>query len=198
MKRHDTSLQDIPWPNFESRKPQKGERAGTLPFISPEVLRQISMYNANQGRSKLEDFRHNSVHDLESFLWVLVHICLTRKGAGIDMIRDTGPRQLRDIIRDYFNAKEHILEDMKLRLFQTSDTFESDIIASFHPYFDSLKPLVRKWWARIRLAYRHHGNEYYHIHSHILRILNNALPTISRSDNDPGTVADIRHRKEQH
>ncbi|KAF5376752.1 hypothetical protein D9615_007829 [Tricholomella constricta] len=201
---HDTDLQDIPWPNFEHRVPQKGERTGTLPFISPEVLSQVSMYyDADAGDSEEEEFRHNSVHDLESFLWVLVHICLTRKGPGINMVRDeltsdTGPWQLRDIIRNYFDADEHTLKEKKRGLFQTPKTFETNIIAYFHPYFDSLKPLVRKWWARLCLAYRYHGNEYYHIHSHILRILNDALPTIPRSDNDPDTVAEIRRRKEHH
>ncbi|KAF5376753.1 hypothetical protein D9615_007828 [Tricholomella constricta] len=194
--------EDIPWPDFKERVPQKGERTGTLPFISPEVLMQLSMYDANKRRCKEGEFRHNSVHDLESFLWVLVYICLTRKGPGIGMVRDeltsdTGPKRLRNVIRTYFDADEHILEKMKHRLFETSDTFESDIIASFHPYFDSLKPLVKKWWERICLAYRHHGNEYYHIHSHILRILNNALPAIPRSDNRD-TVAEMQRRKDHH
>ncbi|KAF5376667.1 hypothetical protein D9615_007823 [Tricholomella constricta] len=201
--RHDASLQDIPWPDFKKRVPQKGERTGTLPFISFEVLMQLSMYDANKRRFKRGEFRHNSVHDLESFLWVLVYICLTRKGPGIGMFRDelapnAGLSPLRDVIRDYFDGKEDILKDMKHQLLEVSDTFESDIIASFHPYFDSVKPLVRKWWARLCLAYRHHGNEYYHIHSHILRILDKALPTIPRSDNDPDTVAVIQRRKEHH
>src|ERR1700684_2514021 len=51
---------------------------GTIQFMSAEV-----MLSKNIAQSfRIEPFTHNAIHDLESFFWVLVYICLTRNGPG--------------------------------------------------------------------------------------------------------------------
>ncbi|KAH9839540.1 uncharacterized protein C8Q71DRAFT_749998 [Rhodofomes roseus] len=52
---------------------------GTLPFMSAELLKE-SPYYADEDAP--EPPVHSFKHDLESFLWVLVWVCLTREGPG--------------------------------------------------------------------------------------------------------------------
>ncbi|KAF5376682.1 hypothetical protein D9615_007847 [Tricholomella constricta] len=187
------------WPDFSDCKAREGERSGTLPFMSVEVLQRATlrlddeddededMINADDLTST---FSHNSVHDMESFLWVLIYLCLTRSGPGIGMLREeqnpshenyASRGELAKAILKYFDAKELHFADSKRLLFSNPKrVFETTIIRLFHPYFEPLKPLVRQWWATLKLAYKHHGNEYYHIHAHILRLLEATLSDLQK------------------
>ncbi|KAG6846605.1 hypothetical protein H0H93_012865, partial [Arthromyces matolae] len=60
---------------------------GTLPYMSAEVIAGKYIIRPDKKRN-LPSFAHEAIHDLESFLWVLVRICLTRQGPGIDEYRD--------------------------------------------------------------------------------------------------------------
>src|SRR5258708_19796751 len=49
---------------------------GTPPYTSGEILSDQRYFHGHP------HVFHDAVHDLESFFWVLVHICLTRNGPG--------------------------------------------------------------------------------------------------------------------
>ncbi|KAG5650393.1 hypothetical protein H0H81_012394 [Sphagnurus paluster] len=193
---------DLQWPDFDDREPQKGERTGTLPYMSAEVLSQgtRSIY-CLQGRLPRKPFCHNAVHDVESFLWVLIFLCLTRKGPGMDMVRDEFlPGSISGrvflCVKQYFDDKEQALEVSKADLFNYPNEFEDRILALFHPYFDSLKPLVHHWWRILVIAYRYHADEYYRIHDHIIRLLQDVIKTIQDpSPVDEATAKELQRRK---
>ncbi|KAF5376690.1 hypothetical protein D9615_007849 [Tricholomella constricta] len=194
----------IRWPDFSDRKARKEERSGTLPFISVEVLQGATlrlddeddededMINADDVKLT-STFSHNFVHDMESFLWVLIYLCLTRSGPGIGMLREelnpshekyASRGELAKAILKYFDDEELTLTNSKRSLFSNRKrVFETAIVRLFHPYFEPLKPLVRQWWATLKLAYGHHGNEYYHVHAHTLRLLEDTLSVLqTRTD----------------
>ncbi|KAG5640480.1 hypothetical protein DXG03_008375 [Asterophora parasitica] len=185
--------EDIKWPDFSRREARKGHRSGTLPFMSAEVLAGKSFFT-NLTWSQ-EPFIHTSVHDVESFLWVLVHICLTRRGPGIDMGRDElNPNHdrydkhapLLEILRECFDGDAGTLKTTKEKFYVDFDLFKTKILDHFHPYFAPLKSLVRQWWEILVHAYKFRANEYYHIHDHIIRLLETA---ISRLKEDPTSWA---------
>ncbi|KAF5379095.1 hypothetical protein D9615_005897 [Tricholomella constricta] len=178
-------------PDFSNRVPRNGERTGTLPFMSAEILNKwwIRPYGFHP-----PPFKHDVVHDMDSFLWVLTCLCLTRRGPGMHMLREeldvehagynpTG--ELYQAVHTYFKAKENNLKKVKGDLILLQVSFEERIVPLFHPDFESLKPLVNQWFATLTLAYLHRGYEYYHIHHHVLRLLKDtydALPIPAQPD----------------
>ncbi|KAF5366920.1 hypothetical protein D9615_010677 [Tricholomella constricta] len=174
-------------PDFSTRVPRHGERTGTLPFMSADVLNEGWMWNVD---SDMPPFNHDAVHDMESLLSVLTYLCLTRRGPGMHMLREeldighasydsTGTGKLNQAVHTYFKAKGNNLKEAKAKLILLQVSFEERIVPLFHPDFEPLKPLVIQWFATLILAYLHHGYEYYHIHHHVLRLLEDtydALP----------------------
>ncbi|KAG5650351.1 hypothetical protein H0H81_012543 [Sphagnurus paluster] len=190
--------EDVEWPDFEDGESKKpfGERAlvGTPPFMSAEVL---AGYTFSQDHKKR--FYHNANHDMESFLWVLINICVVRSGPGKGMARPENSEGLLKCVHDFFDGDYLTLEKSKWRLLENPKRLDSDVLEFFHPYFEDLKPLVRQWWAVLVLAYQYRANEFYHIHKHIIRILENSIAALQ----DPpipheATVNELRRRKEQH
>src|SRR5882672_1308755 len=49
---------------------------GTPPYTSGEVLSNERYFDHQ------DVVFHDAVHDVESFLWVLIHMCITRQGPG--------------------------------------------------------------------------------------------------------------------
>ncbi|KAG5643651.1 hypothetical protein DXG03_000531 [Asterophora parasitica] len=203
--------QDIHWTHF-SPDP-RGERIGTFPFMSFDVLE-----NPLACHSKRTPFCtpwcHNAIHDIESFLWVLVYICMTRKGPGRDQRRDElnrdhehyapdgevaqayhrffYPRDSHEEIKVLYKAKRDVL------FFQTSPaTVQEEIFPHLHPYFKELEPMLLQWFQTLHVAYEFHGNEYFHIHAHIIRIIENALTKIPVPlVPEEATVRELRRRRE--
>src|SRR5258708_39138540 len=50
---------------------------GTPPYTSGEILSDWQYFHGHRDK-----VFHDAVHDLESFFWVLVHICITWQGPG--------------------------------------------------------------------------------------------------------------------
>ncbi|KAG6908719.1 hypothetical protein DXG01_003564 [Tephrocybe rancida] len=195
------------WPFYGDRKHQLGlnrERTGTLPYMSEEVISGCASYPSRRWKSKVSYFVHEAIHDIESLLWVLVQMCMTHKGPGIDMKRleldkhsESYSPDLRQAIVSYFDGEESILRASKRSLLSCPSRFESEIIAHFHPYFDPLKELVRQWWSLLILGYKHRGIEFYNIHSHIIRIIDKALSSIPIPDTpNEDTVKELERRAE--
>lgn len=162
---------------------------GTLPFISIECLK-VGYYNDDEDEEDRDDWFHDAVHDMESLFWVLMYICVTRRGPGTGMWRsellpgsDVKDQQLSQLIFNNFDCKyEDTIQVNKLKLFGNPELMEN-AIKKFHPYFQLLKPMMIQWWSLLRAAYKYRKIEYYTIHDQILGILDNtALKVPPESD----------------
>ncbi|KAG6871966.1 hypothetical protein C0995_014424, partial [Termitomyces sp. Mi166 len=192
------------WPDFTDR--EHGP-TGTLPYMSGDVIAGRCLH-VPAGFDEAPDFVHEAIHDVESLLWVLVCLCLTRKGPGLGMRREEeldkeSPvynEELRCIVKKLFEGPDEELEETKISLHHQWTSFEEEVVVHFHPYFKPLKPYVLKWWNTLILGYRFRGEEFYNIHDYILRILNEAIDKIGNSATEDGedTLAqvEIARRKE--
>ncbi|KAG6908725.1 hypothetical protein DXG01_003570 [Tephrocybe rancida] len=197
---HDDNVEI--WPFYGDREHRKGERTGTLPYMSAEVISRETLYSP-PGYKRTPAFVHEVIHDIESFLWVLVHICMTRKGPGINMKRpeldessENYDSTLRNAIVSYFDGDGDLLKNSKASLLRNPEKFEDEILIHFDSYFEPLKPLVRQWWSILILGYKYRGNEYYNIHSHIIRIIGEALDTIPDTSAED-TTKELKRRKQR-
>ncbi|KAG6908724.1 hypothetical protein DXG01_003569 [Tephrocybe rancida] len=197
---HDDKVET--WPVYDDCEYRKGDRTGTPPYMSAEVISRMTFYTP-PAYNERPPFVHAAIHDVESLLWVLVHLCMTRKGPGIHMKRpeldDSSANydsSLRDAILRYFEGNERLLKESKFYLLINPDTFENKIIAHFHTYFEPLKQLARQWWAILILGYMYRGNEYYNIHSHIICRIGKTLDTIPDAPTED-TTKELKRREER-
>ena len=159
---------------------------GTVPFMSPEVmLGEHSLVNSEHKESS-STFTHQAVHDMESFFWVLMYICLTRKGPGgarrDELDHEDNPsdhtKELRHIIYCLFDCNWEPLTRNKTRVLTSGNDLEDFILPYFHPYFDDLKDLMRKWRELLCRAHEFHLAECDTIHDQSLRLIEEALDKI--------------------
>lgn len=52
------------------------------------------------------------------------------------------------------------------------------IMECVHPYFNSLKPFLLRYWAVIQLAYRFRAYEFEHIHRIVVQLLEEAVAAV--------------------
>ena len=100
-------------------------------------------------------FTHTAIHDMESFFWVLLYICLTRCGPGgyrrkelsngwpLNTMED---KRLASVVSRLFGGDRPTLRVNKNLLFDQQEDLELHILPSIHPYFEPLKPLILNWW----------------------------------------------------
>lgn len=169
---------------------------GTPPYTSGEIL-------MNTRYDPKTSVFHDAIHDIESFFWVLIHICLTRSGPGQrreELTGDSaGHRALHFLIYCFFDGPLTVLGPNKHLLFSRPDDFEAYIIPNFHPYFDELKPFMQEWFSLLVLAYAHvEGYEYHNIHNRVLDILDRALASMTPGELDceVGRKAVIEERRD--
>ncbi|KNZ71924.1 hypothetical protein J132_05198 [Termitomyces sp. J132] len=192
------------WPDFAKRDAGPGERTGTLPHMAGDVINAQSLHSPGRCAED-RPFVHEAIHDVESLLWVLVRFCLTRKGPGINMRREdeldkqspSYNRELRDTVVALFEGSDEVLKKKKSSLHGDWESFEGEVVAHFHPYFEPLKPYVRRWWTTLILGYKYRAEEFYNIHDHIIRILDEAIKEIGKTltEDDEATKAEINRRK---
>ena len=153
---------------------------------------------------RTEDFTHNAIHDIESFFWVLVYICLTRNGPGgkrrpeLTLPKPGGRSALYNTIQKVFENAN--LSDLTLRrenLVMDLLLFKQDILNHFHPYFGPLEPMMEKWYTLLQRARHHHSIEYDHIHIHVKAILDEAIMNLQPDDpsHADGTIAASQARE---
>lgn len=129
--------------------------------MSAEILGNSKYFTVSQLR---EDgpVVHSAIHDLESFFWVLLYLCLTRSGPGgerRDELQPNAPDQndvnkLHRIVGCLFEAGDNdTLLANKRRLFENPRELDQIITPCFHPYFADLGNLVVEWWNVIRFGY---------------------------------------------
>ena len=155
---------------------------GTIPFISVELL-----YSGTPLNPRIDHPTHNAVHDMESILWVLLYICLTREanegGIRRHELQPNNPdknKTLLQLICDLFEKSNATSRTTCLRV---PNHFE-EILKNIHPYFHCLKPLLLKLRWVLYLAHRHEGIEHYNIHSIVLAIFEETIAELKQHRND--------------
>ncbi|TFY58769.1 hypothetical protein EVG20_g8025 [Dentipellis fragilis] len=182
----DHSDHDASVPSWEDHDPQLGKRTGTTPFMSYELLTNRHYPDTRSLRADADEHTHSAIHDLESFFWVLVYLCVSRKGPGgarrdelghPEGIQDADTRAVHSVVHCLFDSDEETtLAGSKLTLFESPEDFNEYIFPRFHPYFEVLKPLVSTWWKVLRLGYfSYDAITQMFIHQRILDILDDFL-----------------------
>ncbi|TFY78658.1 hypothetical protein EWM64_g5356 [Hericium alpestre] len=153
------------------------ERSGTIAFMSYEVLmherydfQAIASAKLQLKEPSSDDeeepeavslpgppdlVKHDAVHDLESFFWVLCWICMAREGPAKPRVFNptemTPPRQWLIKIFEQRNSTNLALQ--KKEIISSPKKFKSRILDSFSPYFKPLAPLVDALYRELRIAY---------------------------------------------
>jgi len=133
---------------------------------------------------RTSSFFHDSIHDVESLLWVLVYIALTREGPGIDTIREercTPGSVLCRLVDKLFHADGSVLVKFKGELLQDPARLEMEIFPLFHPFFDHLKQVILDIWNRLILGYRYRAYEYHGIIGYTIAALDKTLKDLEEN-----------------
>ena len=147
---------------------------------------------------------HDSVHDMESFMWVVIWICLTRSGPGGHRRKELDPadqseqaKKIRHIVFCLFDGPISTLSENKTTLFTCPADMENEILPRFHPYFEPLKELVLGWWRKLRMAYKY--RIWPTIHDQFLEDLDKTIELLKTTSlsSDAATEAEIKRRKEE-
>ncbi|KAA1477282.1 hypothetical protein DENSPDRAFT_933622 [Dentipellis sp. KUC8613] len=188
LSKEDLRLYDmVRAPPRENHHSQTPEKTGTKAFMSAEVLtNQPNWQNRTRGPEKYINGRifHSAIHDLESFFWVLVYLCLTRAGPGgehRDPPEDSKAHaQLDNIVACLFTSDDYLdIARNKHDLFESPEDLQDYIIPHFHPYFQCLSDLVLDWWNALQLAYRtYDALTPGFIHQQVLDVLDNAMKNL--------------------
>lgn len=158
---------------------------------------------------------HDAIHDMESFFWVLLFLCITCAGPGggrreelrgeladVADERQEQVGQLREVVDCLFEGDLATIASYKERLFQEPQDFETQIFGHIHPYFEVLKPTLRRWWNLLILAYAFEGYEYHNIHAFVIELLEEtarklASPNYSQQAEDTKSKEDSRRAVEE-
>ncbi|KAA1477280.1 hypothetical protein DENSPDRAFT_844489 [Dentipellis sp. KUC8613] len=132
---------------------------------------------------------HSAIHDLESFWWIILYICLSRNGPGgaqrDELFQRRGEEAgwLRNIVDCLFETKsEQIRCRNKVELFENLDHLQSFIIPRFHPYFKGLEKLIMEWRTILHFAYETYDEVTPGIvHRLVLAVLDDALKDLQSS-----------------
>ena len=157
---------------------------GTPPYTSGEILSGCRYFDRD------DTVYHDAVHDLESFFWVLVHICLTRQGPGGVRREELEQKHqaeqeykdLRRVIHCFFDSDMSIMAANKSEIFKHPNHFDQYVLDNFHGYFEPLRDLVKEWFHVLILAHKFHAFEYHDIHDMVLEILERALESFPPED----------------
>ncbi|KAA1475414.1 hypothetical protein DENSPDRAFT_424375 [Dentipellis sp. KUC8613] len=211
LSRHELSREDIHMPcpplgrsipPWIDREALTRRRTGTKAFMSYEIL-------SDQPYNKFDPdgpafVVHNALHDLESFFWVLLYLCLTRKGPGgarrDDLLDDENfNKDLYAIVYCLFDADDDaVLNANKKKLFTKFEHMKQIVIPQLHPYFEGLSDLVAEWWTIIWLAHQcdsRHTMVQATIHEQIFAILDKALESIHNTRYDDPEVKKLTDKE---
>ncbi|KAH9945519.1 hypothetical protein B0H21DRAFT_809280 [Amylocystis lapponica] len=191
-------------PDFSEHALQKAPRTATVPFASYEVLANLHYDGPNN-----KPVIHNSIHDVEALFWVSQNVCLTRDGPGGSRRRELKVENcggdlssLEKIVFCFFDSPTDVLANNRRILFTRFDDLESIIMPHFHPYFDSLKPLMLEWSYLLRMAYTYRSYTpnapvptlYRQIIAAIEKTLQE-IESTAPSTPQPATIAELQRRR---
>ncbi|KAH9945527.1 hypothetical protein B0H21DRAFT_809283 [Amylocystis lapponica] len=191
-------------PDFSEHALQKAPRTATVPFASYEVLANLHYDGPNN-----KPVIHNSIHDVEALFWVSQNVCLTRDGPGGSRRRELKVENcggdlssLEKIVFCFFDSPTDVVANNRRVLFTSFDDLESIIMPHFHPYFDSLKPLMLEWSYLLRMAYTYRSYTpnapvptlYRQIIAAIEKTLQE-IESTAPSTPQPATIAELQRRR---
>ncbi|KAA1475370.1 hypothetical protein DENSPDRAFT_873979 [Dentipellis sp. KUC8613] len=162
-------------PKFDTHESQRMHRTGTGPFMSSELATKT--INFGDGKS---DLVHDSIHDMESIMWVLIYLCCTRDGPGGNRRKEFGEsfntsehKMLQAVVFYFFETPIEVMGYRKQGIFKKKCQMEEWLLPIFHDYFTSLKPLVRKWFDILFVCYQY--RIYETIHDQFLKAIEEAI-----------------------
>ncbi|KAL7283858.1 hypothetical protein ACG7TL_003298 [Trametes sanguinea] len=172
-------------------------RFGTPPYASAKILNvepvRVDRWQTNLPPSEVIP---DAIHDMESFFWVLLYLSMTHSGPGgvrrEELVGELGADssegfELRTICPCFFDGPLEKIAWNKREAFRDYKSFESLVLRHVHPYFEPLRPLLRRWWELLLLAYEFEGWEYHHNHDLVIELLERALEelgTVESSDDE--------------
>ncbi|KAA1475727.1 hypothetical protein DENSPDRAFT_932556 [Dentipellis sp. KUC8613] len=174
-----------PPPLWDDRQIINQERTGTRAFMSAEVVMQAYLFG--RGWTTPSIFVHSAIHDLESFFWVLLHICLTRAGPGgtrrsgaRPYTQDTNKTLCDQIFALFDNSDDGSLLVAKWQFIVSSEDLEQVIQPLIHPYFSCLNHLLSEWRKILSLGYNTYHNGYTPgvIHDLVLQVIDQEKKTL--------------------
>ncbi|KAI0953778.1 hypothetical protein AcW1_010330 [Taiwanofungus camphoratus] len=142
----------------EGHMPLAGDPTiGTHPFMSPEILGRKPMFiheetlshDSSQGP---EVPKHSFIHDLESFFWCLVWLCISRDSPARHrtklMRKDYQPKNkaLRQVFADLFESPDNLLVSTKLGFFRYRPDFTASVLKNVTDYYRPLVPLLSDFY----------------------------------------------------
>ena len=186
------------FPPFAKRYPWLMHSKGTPPYTSGEIL-SARRYFSNL----VSKVFHDAVHDLESFFWVLVHICMTRQGPGgvrrEELEQENQDNEdyegLRRVVYCFFDSEDNRMAENKAEIFTHQNHLEQYVLGNFHDYFRPLQELVKEWYHLLILAHKFHAFEYHNIHDMVLEILDRAVDSAPPEDIDERAQKVLDDRK---
>ncbi|GJJ05840.1 hypothetical protein Clacol_000027 [Clathrus columnatus] len=173
-------------PDFGGHVPSANERTGTVPFISHQLMGM---------RARIV---HHAIHDMESFWWVLINLCLTKESGG-GRRREDRPKPLRTLIHSLFEDTDACIAVEKALYFnreQGSAIFE-ELLAWFPEYFEGLKPMLRRWREVLVLGYTYQAYEYHLVHEYVLAIIDGTLTKLAKLPEDDPSSEIEKHLKQR-
>jgi len=157
---------------------------GTPPYTSGEILSGQRYFHGHHDK-----VFHDAVHDIKSFFWVLVYICITRQGPG-DVRRKELEQEneeyngLRRVVHFLFESDMNTMAANKVEMFTHAGHLEEYMLDNFHDYFQPLRKVVKEWFHLLILAHQFHAFEYHDIHDMVLEVLDCALESAPPDDID--------------
>ncbi|GJJ10630.1 hypothetical protein Clacol_004857 [Clathrus columnatus] len=171
----DLSPEDFGWedvgevPDYESHVPRVVERTGTIPFISHELM------------THEESTIHNAIHDLESFWWIIIYLCLTREsGGGHRRKNEAVTDETSRLIRNLFDSSDLQVGKTKAKYFHKDNgtaLFDA-LLTHFPGYFAPLESMLKRWREVVVLGYTFKAYEYHLVHKYVLRIIAEAINSL--------------------
>lgn len=131
--------------------------------------------------------RHEAVHDLESFFWVLLWLCLSRAGAGtrrselLDMqnISERVQRLQNDFFELFEDYRPASLGNSKKILWTGSNAMLVRLLQSFTPFCAPLQDLVGKFYITLMDAFIDRNFE--GLHDNVLKCFDDAEAILRRN-----------------
>ncbi|CDO77533.1 hypothetical protein BN946_scf184912.g32 [Trametes cinnabarina] len=193
----------------QDRDGRRSPRSGTPPYASAKILNeepvQVFRWLASLRPSVVV---HDAIHDMESFFWVLLHLCMTRAGPGGarreelvgKLDHDTALAdvlELRRIVYCFFDGPLEVIAWNKKEAFKDCKNFELLVLRHIHPYFELFRSLLHRWWELLLLVYEFEGYEYHNNHAFVIELLERTLKELGTiaSPDDEQRQEDVTERR---
>lgn len=179
---------------------------GTIPFMSVEVMQTHCTLAHSWYGPETQDFTHHALHDVEFFFWVLLYLCLARKGPGgahrdeldyqdnpsdetktlqhvIYCLSDSGSDNVAENKRVLFaESRDVIGREAEEEAKGPMGILSKKIIPSIHPYFEDLQDLIKDWFHLLQRAHRFRLAEGDTIYDQTLELIEGTLAKIEEKE----------------